>query len=60
MKILTVKDALKFLGISRAKLYYYEEVGKIPAARRTSTGQRFYLPEDLEQVKKKLEGLCLA
>jgi DNA-binding transcriptional MerR regulator len=55
MTILTVKDVLEHLGISRAKLYYMEETGKIPPSRRTSTGKRYYLPEDLAQIKQNLE-----
>ena len=49
MKILTVREVLDHLGISRAKLYYMEETGKIPPARRTFTGKRFFLPGDLER-----------
>jgi len=54
MEILTVKEVLAALGISRAKLYYSEEVGKIPSARRTSTGKRYYLPGDVELMRRKL------
>lgn len=56
MKILTVKDVLAALGVSRAQLYYWEEVGKIPPARRTSTDKRFYVPKDVEKIRKALES----
>jgi len=57
MTILTVKDVLAALGASRAQLYYWEETNKIPPARRTSTGKRFYLPEDLRRIKARLAGI---
>lgn len=52
MKILTVKDVLTALGVTRAQLYYWEETGKVPPARRTSTNGRFYLPQDVERLKR--------
>ena len=52
MTILTVKDVLQRLGISRSQLYYWEEVGKIPAARRLSNGKRYYLPQDLVKIER--------
>lgn len=55
MTILTVKDVMNRLGVSRSKLYYMEETGKIPPARRTSTGKRFYLPADLLRIKEKFK-----
>jgi DNA-binding transcriptional MerR regulator len=56
MQIMTVKDVLATLAVSRAQLYYWEEVGKIPPARRTSTGKRYYLPEDIAAIRQKLAG----
>ncbi len=56
MRILSVRDVLERLQISRAKLYYWEEVGKIPPARRTSTGKRFFLPADVERIEKKISN----
>lgn len=54
MKILTVRDVLDQLRVSRSQLYYAEEMGKIPPARRTSTGKRYYIPEDLVEIKRRL------
>jgi len=54
MRILTVKDMLQSLCISRSQLYYWEEVGKIPPARRLSNGKRYYLPQDLEKIERML------
>lgn len=54
MNILIVADVIKRLRISRARLYYLEETAKIPAARRTSTGKRYFLPEDVIQIRKKI------
>ncbi|MEK7722362.1 MAG: AlpA family phage regulatory protein [Elusimicrobiota bacterium] len=54
MKILTVKDMLQRFGISRTQLYYGEESGKFPPARRLSNGKRYYLPQDLEKIEEKL------
>lgn len=56
MQILTVKDVLIALGATRAQLYYWEETGKIPPARRTSTGKRYYLPVDVEKIKGALHA----
>jgi len=56
MEILTVQQVLAALGITRAQLYYAEETHKIPPARRMSTGKRYYLPEDLDQIKRQLKG----
>lgn len=56
MEILTVRDVLEQLGVTRTQLYYAEETHKIPPARRTSTGKRYYLPEDIEAIRKKLAG----
>ena len=56
MTIFTVVDAIRSLGISRARLYYLEETKKIPVARRTSTGKRYFLPQDLVAIKKKLRN----
>lgn len=54
MKILTVADVIRLLGISRARLYYLEETKKIPAARRTSNSRRYFLPKDLTRIKQKI------
>jgi len=60
MKILTVKEVLAELGVSRAQLYYAEEVHKIPSARRTSTGKRYYLPEDLDLIRRRFQEIAIA
>lgn len=56
VKILTVKDVLVALGATRAQLYYWEETGKVPPARRTSTGKRYYLPGDVEKIRGSLHA----
>jgi len=56
MRILTVQDVLQSLGVTRAQLYYWEEVGKIPPARRLSNGRRYYLAQDLEKIEEKLRS----
>ena len=60
MEILTVQDVLAALGVSRARLYYLEETRQIPPARRTSTGKRYYLPNDVEQIRRKLREASAA
>lgn len=60
MKILTVQEVLAALSVTRAQLYYAEEVGKIPPARRTSTGKRYYLPNDVELIRRKMHEASAA
>jgi DNA-binding transcriptional MerR regulator len=57
MKIFTVREVVQSLGINRSQLYYWEEVGKIPPARRLSNGKRYYLPQDLEKIEEKLRNI---
>jgi len=57
MKIFTVRDIVQNLGINRSQLYYWEEVGKIPPARRLSNGKRYYLPQDVDKIEEKLRNI---
>ena len=38
-------------GLSRDALRYYERVGLMPPARRTSGGFRLYPPDTLERIR---------
>ncbi|MFH2203944.1 MAG: MerR family transcriptional regulator [Elusimicrobiota bacterium] len=42
------------LGIRRAVLYYKEEIGALPRARRTENGHRVYTEADLRRLRKLL------
>lgn len=55
-KIYTTGDVLKLFDIPQYQLYYWEETKKIPEARRTESGKRYYLEDDIA----KLEGIIPA
>lgn len=57
MKILTTGSAARRLGINKDRLFRLEEVGHIPPAKRTETGKRFFLPDDLKRLKKIIREL---
>ena len=52
MKILTPGAVSKLLGVPRHQLYYKEERGQIPSARRSANGKRFYTTSDYTKLKK--------
>lgn len=52
MRIFTTGEIAQILNISRHKLYYMEETGKIPRATKTGTWKRFYTEEDLAKLRK--------
>ncbi|MBI4370002.1 MAG: MerR family transcriptional regulator [Elusimicrobia bacterium] len=52
MKILTSGEVARILGVSKEALFYREEAGQIPKARRTGTGKRYFLPSDIKRLQK--------
>ena len=51
MKVFNIGEASKFLKIPFYTLQYAERVGKIPKARRSSSGHRIYTEQDLTELK---------
>ena len=56
-KIYTTSDILRMFDIPQYQLYYWEETKKIPKARRTESGKRYYRQEDLENLREKISEL---
>lgn len=52
MKIYSAGEIAKILGMPYYSLDYLERRGKIPAAKRTTSNQRFYTEEDLKDLKR--------
>jgi DNA-binding transcriptional MerR regulator len=52
MKLLTQKDVSKQLGIPYYRLEYLHKTGRIPEAKKTSSGIRIYEEEDINKIKK--------
>jgi len=52
MKILTPGVISRLLGVPRHRLYYMEERGQIPSARRSENGKRFYTLADLKRLQR--------
>jgi len=55
MKIYNLGEAARILKIPFYSLQYREKVGKIPEARRSSSGHRIYTEEDLMDLKSILK-----
>jgi len=48
-----IKDLEKILKVKRAAYYYWEEVGKVPKAKRTPMGNyRYWTERDIKRLKK--------
>ena len=52
MKIFNLGEAAKILEIPFYRLQYLERAERIPKARRSSSGQRFYTQKDLMKLKQ--------
>jgi MerR family transcriptional regulator, copper efflux regulator len=50
VSVLTIGALAKAAGLTTPTIRYYEEIGLLPAARRTEGGQRHYHPSDIERV----------
>ncbi len=48
---MTIGDAAKASGVSAKMIRYYEDIGLIPPAKRTSTGYRMYSPRDVHVLR---------
>ena len=51
-RIYTTGDVLRIFDIPQYQLYYWEETKKIPEARRTESGKRYYLADDIVELKR--------
>jgi DNA-binding transcriptional MerR regulator len=51
-RILTIGQAADALGISPSWLRFGERLGALPLARRTTSGWRYYTPEDIERLRR--------
>ncbi|HEY6220315.1 MAG TPA: MerR family transcriptional regulator [Gemmatimonadaceae bacterium] len=51
MKLLTIGQAAKSTGVTAKTIRYYEDVGILPAARRTKSGYRHYDEPDIERLR---------
>jgi DNA (cytosine-5)-methyltransferase 1 len=52
--IYNVTEAARLLNISAQTLVRYEKQGKLPAARRSLSGARFYDGQDIERLRQAL------
>ncbi len=48
--MLTIGKLAKAAGVTTPTIRYYEEIGLLPAADRTGSGQRIYGADDLERL----------
>ncbi|MBN9317886.1 MAG: helix-turn-helix domain-containing protein [Devosia sp.] len=48
--MLSIGKLAKAAGVTTPTIRYYEEIGLLPAADRTQSGQRMYGAEDLERL----------
>lgn len=54
MKILATGEMLRLVGVSRDRYLWAERTGRICKAKLTSAGKRYFLPEDVRQLKREL------
>ena len=48
-----IRDLEKILGVGRKTYFYWERVGKVPMARRTTMGNyRYWTQKDIKMLKK--------
>lgn len=57
MRVFTTGEVAARLGVRREWLYYWEERSKIPRARRTGSGKRFYTSADLQRLRRMARAL---
>ncbi|TCA02687.1 MerR family transcriptional regulator [Rhizobium leguminosarum bv. viciae] len=50
MPVLTIGALAKASGVTTPTIRYYEEIGLIPKARRSASGQRYYEEPDLSRL----------
>jgi MerR family copper efflux transcriptional regulator len=50
VSVLTIGALAKATGLTTPTIRYYEEIGLLPAPRRTDGGQRHYHPLDVERL----------
>jgi DNA-binding transcriptional MerR regulator len=51
-RTLTISQAAEALGVGPAWLRLGERLGALPVARRTTSGWRYYTPEDIERLRR--------
>ena len=54
--LLTVNAAAAFLKVSKVTLRRWDESGKFPARRHPLNGYRLYRVEDVERLKRRIDG----
>jgi len=59
MKIYSAGEVANILNIPYYTLDYLERRGKIPAAQRTTSNQRMYTENDLQDLKERLSKIKL-
>jgi excisionase family DNA binding protein len=52
----TVKEAAKRLGVSTMTLRRWDKAGKLEIRRHPMNNYRIFTKEDIEQIKKLIEG----
>lgn len=53
-RVFTTGEACRLLRIRRHTLMYLEETGKIPPASKTGTGKRYYMLQDIRELRRVL------
>jgi DNA-binding transcriptional MerR regulator len=48
----SIGQAADELGVTPSWLRFGERLGSLPRARRTSSGWRYYTPEDIERLRR--------
>ena len=48
---MTVNEVVKVTGVSKRTLQYYDSIGLLPAARRTSAGYRLFSMDSIETLE---------
>jgi DNA-binding transcriptional MerR regulator len=62
--VFSISQAAQELGVTPSWLRFGERLGALPLARRSTSGWRYYTPEDIERLrrlgvgerKRRLEG----
>ncbi len=48
----SISEAAEALSVTASWLRFGERLGAVPLARRTPGGYRFYIPEDLDRLRR--------